>query len=91
MSANLLEAAKRFVASIDSHSQDYELDTKAHGLAVCLNTHSGELLREAIAAAEKPPEAEAAHLLRCSVCDRPAVILSGNATGCTVHGIRLLV
>ena len=50
---DLLEAAERFIASIDSHPQDYELDTKAHGLAVCLNTRSGELLREAVAKARR--------------------------------------
>ena len=48
---DLLAAAMAFVKSIDSHSQDYELDTKEHGLAVCLNTHKGDLLRAAIAKA----------------------------------------
>lgn len=46
----LLEAAMAFVKSIDDMEAGYALDTKAHGLAVCLNTHKGDQLRTAIAA-----------------------------------------
>ncbi len=41
----LREVIRAFVRCVDSHPQDYELDTKEHGLSVCLNNRPGELLR----------------------------------------------
>lgn len=46
---DLLEAAMNFVLMVQGFPKDYDLDTKAHGLAVCLNNRPGELLEQAIA------------------------------------------
>ena len=53
----MLAAIKSFQATVEENRKYWEangspLDTKEHGLAVCLNTRSGDLIDKAIAQAE---------------------------------------